>query len=96
MAGTLEDFIRFHGAPNALFSDNSKAQIGHMYAIKDFQCAPHHQHQNPAERRIQEVKELSNQMLDCTGAPPNLFVCIIYCLPYIPLIIGIIRVAHAH
>jgi hypothetical protein len=43
MAGTLEDFIRFHGAPNALFSDNAKAQIGRavqeilrMYAIKYF------------------------------------------------------------
>jgi hypothetical protein len=41
MAGTLEDIILFHGAPNALFSDNAKAQIGHavqeilcMYAIK--------------------------------------------------------------
>ena len=73
MAGTLEDFIRQHGAPNALFSDNAKAQIGRavqeilrMYAIKDFQCEPHHQHQNLAERRIQEVKKLSNQMLDRT------------------------------
>jgi hypothetical protein len=44
MAGTLEDFIHLHGAPNALFSDNAKAQIGRavqeilsMYAIKDFQ-----------------------------------------------------------
>jgi hypothetical protein len=43
MAVTLEAFIRFHGAPNALFSDNAKAQIGRvvqdilrMYAIKDF------------------------------------------------------------
>jgi hypothetical protein len=77
MAGTLEDFIRLHGAPNALFSDNAKAQIGRavqeilrMYAIKDFQCEPHHQ--NLVERRIQEVKKLSNQMLDRTGAPPNL------------------------
>jgi hypothetical protein len=56
MAGTLEDFIHFHGTPNALFSDNAKAKIGcavqeilRMYAIKDFQCEPHHQHQNPAE-----------------------------------------------
>jgi hypothetical protein len=81
MAGSLEDFIRFRGAPNALFSDNAKAQIGHsvqeilpMYAIKDFQCEPYHQHQNPVERQIQEVKKLSNQMLDCTGAPPNLWI----------------------
>jgi hypothetical protein len=50
MAGTLEDFIRHHGAPKALFSDNAKAQIGsavqeilRMYAIRAFQCEPHHQ-----------------------------------------------------
>jgi hypothetical protein len=86
MTGTLEDFIRFHGAHNALFSDNAKAQIGRavqeilrMYAIKDFQCKPHHQHQNPAERWIQEVKKLSNQMLDHTGAPPNLWLlCVLF------------------
>jgi hypothetical protein len=28
VAGTLEDFIRHYGAPNALFSDNAKSQIG--------------------------------------------------------------------
>ena len=28
MPGTLEDFIRDVGAPNSLFSDNSKVQIG--------------------------------------------------------------------
>jgi hypothetical protein len=51
--GTLEDFIRHYGAPNALFSDNSKAQTGRavqdilrMYGIKDFQCEPHLQYQN--------------------------------------------------
>jgi hypothetical protein len=86
MAGTLEDFICFHGAPNALFSANAKAPIGcavqeilHMYTIKNFQCEPHHQHQNLAERQIQEVKKLSNQMLDCTGAPPNLWLlCVLF------------------
>ena len=64
IAGTLEDFICFYGAPTALFSDNAKSQIGRavqeilrMYAIKDFQCEPHHQHQNYAERHIQEVKK---------------------------------------
>jgi hypothetical protein len=50
---TLEDFIHHYGTPNALFSENSKAQTGHavqkilcIYAIKDFQCEPRHQHQN--------------------------------------------------
>ena len=74
MPGTLEDFIREIGAPNSLFSDNSKVQIGsqvrnilRMYAISNFQCEPHHQHQNPAERKIQEVKKLTNAVMDRTG-----------------------------
>jgi hypothetical protein len=56
-----------------LFSDNAKAQIVcavqeilRMYAIKDFQCKPNHQHQKPAEHWIQEVKKLSNHMLGHT------------------------------
>jgi hypothetical protein len=67
IAGTLEYLIRFYGAAIALFSDNAKSQIGRavqeilrMYSIKDFQCEPHHQNQNYAERRIQEFKKLSN------------------------------------
>ena len=75
MAHTLEDFIRTYGAPNALFSDNAKAQIGktvrhilRMYAIKDFRCEPHHQHQNFAERQIQEVKKRCNALMDRSGA----------------------------
>jgi hypothetical protein len=56
MANTIKDFICSYGAPNVLFSDNDRAQIGktvheilRMYAIKDFQCEPNHQHQNFAE-----------------------------------------------
>ena len=78
MASTFEDFIRSYGAPNALFNDNAKSQIGkavaeilRMYAIKDFQCEPHHQHQNPAERQIQEVKKRCNVLMDRTGSPPQ-------------------------
>ena len=78
MAHTLEDFIRSYGAPNALFSDNARAQIGkavkeilRMYAIKDFQCEPHHQHQNRAERHIQEVKKRCNILMDRTGTPAS-------------------------
>jgi hypothetical protein len=44
-AHTFEDFIRTHGAPAALLSDNAHAQIGkqalqilRMYAIDDLQC----------------------------------------------------------
>jgi hypothetical protein len=80
IAGTLIDFIRFYGAPTAFFGDNAKSQIGravqeilHMYAIKDFQCEPHHKHQNYAGPRIQEVKKLSNTLLDSSGSPPLLW-----------------------
>ena len=90
MSNTLEDFIRQYGAPNGIFSDNAKAQVGRavqeilrMYAIKDFQCEPHHQHQNPAERRIQEVKKLSNHMLDRTGAPAKLWLLCVTFIVYL-------------
>jgi hypothetical protein len=75
MPGTLLDFIRKLGAPNALFSDNAKVQIGktvhsilRMYCIDDMQSEPHHQHQNP---RIQDVKKVSNQIMDRTGTPAS-------------------------
>jgi hypothetical protein len=58
MPGTLLDFIRKLGAPNSLLSDNAIVQIGktvqsilRMFCIDD---EPHHQHQNPAERRTQQ------------------------------------------
>jgi hypothetical protein len=86
MPGTLLDFIRKFGAPNGLFSDNAKVQIGktvqtilRMYAIDDLQSEPHHQHQNPAERRIQDVKKVCNQIMDCTGTPPQYWLlCLLY------------------
>jgi hypothetical protein len=72
----LEDFICQEGAPDALLSDNAKAQIGKnvqqilcMYHIANFQCEPHYQHQNYAGCRIQEIKKTVNALFDCTGTP---------------------------
>jgi hypothetical protein len=76
MYHTLEDFICQEGAPDALLSHNAKAQIGknvqqilRMYRIPDFRCEPHYQHQNYAERRIQELMKTNNALLDCAGTP---------------------------
>jgi hypothetical protein len=76
MYHSLEDFICHEGALDALLSDNAKAQIGknvqlilRMYCIADFQCEPHYQHQNYAERRIEEIRKTVNALLDCTGTP---------------------------
>jgi hypothetical protein len=81
MTGTLLDFIRKLEAPNALFSDNAKVQIGktaqstlRIYCIDDMQSEPHHQHQNPAERRIQDVKKVSRQIMDRTGTPASFWI----------------------
>ena len=61
---TLMDFIRTWGAPNSLFSDNAAEQCS--FAVKDILCMynigphqtrePHHQHQNTAEHRIEDIK----------------------------------------
>jgi hypothetical protein len=41
---------------------------------------PHQNHQNPAERRYQTVKNATNRSLDCTGAPAHLW---LLCLQYV-------------
>ena len=68
---TLEDFVRQHGAMTGLMSDNAKSEMSkkikdilRMYCIKDRQSEPHYEHQNPIERRIQDVKRTTNQVMD--------------------------------
>ena len=86
MPETLQDFIRQWGAPSGLFSDSailetSKAikDILRHYCIKDMQSEPKHQHQNYAERRIQEVKSTANIIMDRVGAPNHTwFLCLKY------------------
>jgi hypothetical protein len=86
MSSTLEDLIRKHGAPIGLFSNNAKAQCGkrvldilRLYAIKDFLCEPHQQHQNFAECKIGDTKRLSDTIMDCTGTPAKLWLlCLLY------------------
>ncbi len=86
MAGTFEDLIRQHGAPDSLFSDNAKAQCGkrvrdllRLYGIKDFQCEPHHQHQNFAERKIGDTKRLTDAIMDRTGTKATYWLlCLLY------------------
>ena len=49
-----------------------------MYCIQDSQCEPDHQHQNPAERKIQDVKRMSDSMMDRTGTPAKWWlVCVL-------------------
>ena len=73
---TYQDFIRTHGAPLGLMSDNAKSEtstrmkdLHRYYLIKDRQSEPHHQHQNPIERRIQDVKKMTKATMDRVGCP---------------------------
>ncbi|HEY9708217.1 MAG TPA: hypothetical protein V6D48_08435 [Oculatellaceae cyanobacterium] len=92
MPETLQDFIRQWGAPSGLMSDSAKVEtskqikeILRMYAIKDMQSEPNHQHQNYAERRIQEVKSTSTIILDQVKAPNCLWY---HCLKYVVVLLN--------
>jgi hypothetical protein len=72
----MMDFIRSYGAMQGLVSDNSLEQtsvvvddILRLYCIKDRQSEPYFHHQNPAERKIQDVKRVTNNILDRLGIP---------------------------
>jgi hypothetical protein len=80
MPSTLLDFIQKLGTPNALFCDNDKVLIGKtiqtihcMYCIDGMQSEPHHPHQNPDERRIRDIKKVSNHIMDRAGTPSKIW-----------------------
>ena len=72
----LEDHFCKVGAPIGLLSNNAKSELHgrskdllRMYEITDGQSEPEYQHQNPAERKIQDVKRTMNSVMDRTGTP---------------------------
>ena len=76
----LLDNIRRRGAMTKLISDRAQVEISNKVQdilrnlmIADWQSEPHQQQQNPAERRYQDVKRMTNTLLDRTGAPPSLW-----------------------
>ena len=96
IADTFEEFIRDHGAPLGLKSDNARSETGsrmhdlfRMYAIRDKQSEPHYEHQNPVERRIQDVKRMTNNIMDCTGAPDRIWLlCTLFVLSLLNVIVN--------
>ena len=90
---TLEDNIRKRGAPNKLISDRAQLEISkkvhdilRAYCIGNWQSEPHQQHQNPAERRYQTVKRMTNTILDRVGAPAYTW---LLCLMYVCFILNV-------
>jgi hypothetical protein len=75
---TLQDNIRQRGAMSKLISDRAQLEIStrvkdvlRALHISDWQSEPHHQNQNPSERRYGTVKEWTNRTMDRSGAPPK-------------------------
>ena len=90
---TLEDNIRTRGAPNKLISDRAQVEISkkihdilRAYSIGNWQSEPHQQQQNPAERRYQTVKRMTNTILDRVGAPAYTW---LLCLMYVCFILNV-------
>ena len=77
---TLEQFITDVGAPYHLLSDNAKMEtsrawkdILRKYNVSIHTTEPYHPNQNYAERKIQEIKKVSNRILDHTNALDTLW-----------------------
>ena len=75
LVNTLEDNIRDRGAMKQLLSDSAQSEISkrildilRTLCIPSWQSEPHQQHQNPCERRIQDVKRMTNTLLDRSGS----------------------------
>jgi hypothetical protein len=74
----LEENIIQHGAPHKLISDRGQALVSNKvvdilrtFFIKNWQSEPHQQHQNPAERRYQTIKNCNNRILDRVYLPTH-------------------------
>ena len=91
---TLQDLLRDRGAPNNIKSECAKAVLGknfqellRQYCIGHKMAEPYQENQNPAERRIQDVKARTNTIMDRTGTPPQYW---LLCLLYVTQLLNIL------
>ena len=89
---TLQDNIRERGAPSRLLSDRAQVEIGQKVqsflrwlCVGIWQSEPRRQNQNPAERRYQTVKTMTNTVMDRTNAPASTW---LLCLTYVVFILN--------
>jgi hypothetical protein len=83
---SLQQFVTDWGAPDCIRRDNSQMQNSEGWKsferkmqIKSETSEAHNQQMNPAERRIQTIKSGTNQLMDRTNTPKNMWLeCMIY------------------
>ena len=93
---TTLNFIRHYGAMEGLMSDNAKSEtsfavrdILRLYTIKDHQSEPHHQHQNPVERRIQDIKHTVKSIMDQVACPSGYWLlCTLYVIGLLNVLVN--------
>jgi hypothetical protein len=88
----LEDNISERGTPSKLLSDRGQVEISgralellRVLSVPQWQSEPHHQWQNYAEWCIQFIKQVSNTIMDCTGAPPEMW---LLCLMHVAFLLN--------
>jgi hypothetical protein len=93
---SLEDLCRDRGAPIKLKNDRAQMEIGktwtsicRKYNIEQCTTEAHTPWQNEAERAIQEVKKMTNTIMDRTGCPNSLWAL---CSQYMVYLLN--RIAH--
>ena len=59
-------------------SAKTKDILQHL-CIDDWQSELHHQHQNPFKRKCQDIKRISNRLMDCTDSPPSAWLLALKC-----------------
>ena len=82
----LEDNIRKCGAMDKLVSNRVQTEIGQREQdilqalfISSWQCKPHQQQQNLAERKYQMLRRYTNTTLSHTSVPANTWLlCLLY------------------
>ena len=89
---TLEDNIRYRGAMSKMISDSAQVEISgrakellRVLSIPQWSSEPYSQWQNPAERRIQYIKQVANTVMDMQQAPPETW---LHCLMYVAFVIN--------
>jgi len=66
---TLRNFIRDVAAPSYIHTDGGWEEVCKTYCIPQIASEPNHQHQNKAERRIQDIKRRSRLLMQLNDSP---------------------------
>jgi hypothetical protein len=93
---TLQENVQNRGAMDMIISDSAKQLVNNKVkqylrslVIKDWESEPGYQNQNFAERRYGTIKRKTNEVMNRTGCPPDMW---FYCMEYVCYVLN--HIAH--